>query len=148
MIANWIHITLVHIAVIGTPWMTYRVFSHRQDPMDSSTWKNTYSWLIILAAITGVSYYTGPDTAEWAKETLVAYPLEQVENHGLWGRVAMVLQVIIGLLGIMGWASIFQEEKPDRRISSILIVLLLINTLIIIYTAHLGGLIRRMDLIQ
>ncbi len=126
--------------------MAYRVFIHRKVPMDSKPWKNTFSGLIILAIITGVAYYTGPETAEWTKQVLASFPQDQVEDHALWGRVAMVIQVITGILGIMGWASILQEEKPDSRISILLIVLLIINTLVILYTAHLGGMIRRMDL--
>ena len=147
MIANWIHIVIVHVAVIGTPWMAYRVFMHRQVPMDTKPWKSTYSGLIVLAVITGIAYYTGPETADWTKQVLVSFPQDQVEDHALWGRVAMVIQVITGLLGVMGWASVLQEEKPDRKIYIILIVLLIVNTLIIMYTAHLGGMIRRMDLI-
>ena len=146
MIANWIHIIIVHVAVIGTPWMAYRVFIYRKTPMDTKPWKSTFSGLIILAIITGVAYYTGPETADWTKQVLVSFPQDQVEDHALWGRVAMVIQVITGILGIMGWASILQEEKPDSKISSFLIVLLTINTLVIMYTAHLGGIIRRMDL--
>ena len=114
--------------------------------MDAKPWKGTFSGLIFLAAITGIAYYTGPETADWTKEVLASYPQDQVEDHAFWGRVAMVIQVIAGLLGFMGWASILQEEKPDRRISIILIALLIINTLVILYTAHLGGMIRRMDL--
>ena len=147
MLANWIHIVIVHVAVIGTPWMAYRVFIHRQVPMDAKPWKGTFSGLIVLAVITGVAYYTGPETADWTKQVLGSFPQEQVEDHAFWGRVAMVIQVITGLLGVMGWASILQEEVPDRRISILLILLLIINTVVIIYTAHLGGMIRRMDLL-
>ena len=147
MIANWIHIVIVHVAVLGTPWLAYRVFIHRKMPMDSKEWKGTYSGLLVLALIAGLAYYTGPEAADWTKEVLTAYPQDRVEDHALWGRVAMVIQVIAGLLGFMGWASILQEEKPDRRIAGILIVLLVINTLVMLYTAHLGGFIRRMDLV-
>ncbi|MEM8486453.1 MAG: hypothetical protein AAF564_12960 [Bacteroidota bacterium] len=114
--------------------------------MDGKPWKGTFSGLIFLAAITGVAYYTGPEAADWTKQILNDFPQDQVEDHAFWGRVAMVIQVITGLLGVMGWASILQEEKPDHKISSFLMVLLVVNTLVILYTAHLGGLIRRMDL--
>ena len=146
MIANWIHIIIVHFAVIGTPWLAYMVLVNRKVPMDSKPWKVTFTGLIILAIVTSVSYLTGPETSDYAKQVLVSFPQEQVEDHALWGRITFVIQVVAGLIGVMGWASILQEEKPDRRIASILIVLLIINTLFIIYTAHLGGLIRRMDL--
>ncbi len=146
MFANWVHIVIVHVAVLGTPILAYRVFAHRKEPMDSKSWKGTFSGLIFLAAIAGIAYYTGPETADWTKQVLSDFPQDQVEDHALWGRVAMVIQVIAGFVGIMGWASILQEEQPDRRIYWIVLVLLLANTLVMLYTAHLGGMIRRMDL--
>ncbi len=146
MIANWIHIIIVHFAVLGTPWLAFRVLAFRKAPMDTKPWKGTFSGLIILAMITTVAYLTGPETANWTKQAILSFPQEQVENHALWGRIAFVIQVITGLIGVMGWATILQEEKPDRRIYSFLMVLLIINTFIILYTAHLGGMIRRIDL--
>jgi len=146
MIANWIHVMIVHVAVLGTPWLAYRTWSHRQMPMDTQPWKDTYSGLIILGGMTALAYFTGPDTADWVKEVLAAYPQERVEDHALWGRIAFVIQGIIALLGVMGWASILQEEKPDTRIRIPLMALLILNTFLLLYTAHLGGFIRRADL--
>jgi hypothetical protein len=147
VIANWIHIIIVHLAVIGTPWLAYRVWAHRQTPMDARPWKGTFSGLIILAAIAGIAYFTGPETAEWTKQILASFPQDRVEDHAFWGRIAFVIQVVAGLIGIMAWSSILQEEQPDRRIPGLLLVLLIINTLVMLYTAHLGGMIRRMDLL-
>ena len=146
MIANWIHIVIVHLAVIGTPWLAYRAWVYRQEPLDTKPWKGTYSALLILTVITGIAYFTGPEASEWTKQVLTDFPQDQVEDHALWGRIAFVIQGLTGLLAVMGWTSILQEEKPDRRIASILMVLLVVNTLVILYTAHQGGLIRRMDL--
>lgn len=146
MLANWIHIVIVHFAVIGTPWLACRVLVNRKTPMDTKPWKITFTGLIVLAVITGIAYITGPETSDYTKQVLDSFPQDQVEDHALWGRITFVIQVIAGLIGIMGWASILQEEKPDRRIAGILIVLLIINTLFIIFTAHMGGLIRRIDL--
>lgn len=115
--------------------------------MDDSAWKTTFSGLIILAAVTAVAYFTGPETADYTKEIIDSFPQDHVEDHALWGRIAFVIQVLTGLLGIMGWASILQEEKPASFIPRILIVLLLLNSFVLLYTAHLGGLIRRMDML-
>jgi hypothetical protein len=146
MIANWIHVMIVHLAVIGTPWLLYRIWIARKLPMDGVAWKVNFSGLLILGVIASVAYFTGPRAADWTKEILDNYPQDLVENHALLGRVALVIQVIGALLGVMGWASILQEEKPDKRISTVLLLLLGVNTAVILYTAHLGGLIRRMDL--
>lgn len=146
MIANWIHVMVVHLAVIGTPWLAYRVLVHRKEALDSKQWKNTYSALLFLGAIAGIAYFTGPKAADWTKQVLATYPQDHVEDHALWGRIAFVIQGLTALIGIMGWASVLQEEKPDKRIPIILMVLLTINTLVMVYTAHLGGLVRRIDL--
>ena len=110
-------------------------------------WKHTYTGLIFLALITTASYFTGPEAADWTKTILDPYPQELVEDHALWGRVSFVIQVITGLLGVMGWASILQEEKPPKIIAIVLLILLIMNTIVILYTAHMGGLIRRDDLV-
>lgn len=147
MIANWIHIILVHFTIIGTPWLLYRVITHRGTPIDSKPWKVNFSGLIVLTVITAVSYFTGPEAADWTKQSLVPFPQDLVEDHALWGRISFVIQGVAGLLGVMGWASILQEEKPYHLIPTILIVLLIVNTLVILYTAHLGGMVRRPDII-
>ena len=147
MLANWVHIVIVHLGILGTPWLAYRVFSHGKSPLNSKAWRHTFIALILLAIIVSIAYITGPEAADWTKEIMTSYPQDQVEDHALWGRIAFVIQGIIGLLGIMGWVSIYQEELPDRRIAVILKVLLIINILVLFYTAHLGGFIRRMDLL-
>lgn len=146
MTANWIHIVIVHFSIIGTPWLWYQVLKHRKLSMDAKPWKVTFSGLIILTAITAIAYFTGPETADWTKQVLASFPQDHVENHALWGRIAFVIQVLTGLIGIMGWMSILQEEKPASFIPNLLIFLLFINTFVLMYTAHLGGLIRRLDL--
>jgi bacteriorhodopsin len=148
MVANWVHVIIVHVAVIGTPLLLWLVLSQRQLPMDSKQWRNTFIALIIVGIVAGIAYFTGPEAADWVKVALDSYSQDLVEDHALWGRVSFVIQVITALVGVMGWASIVQEETPDKRISIILIVLLTINTIVMLYTAHLGGLIRRIDLLQ
>lgn len=146
MIANWIHVMVVHIAVIGTPWLLYRVLTQRKLSLDSKQWKGNYSILIVLGIIAASAYFTGPEAADWTKQVVASYSQDLVEDHALWGRIAFVIQAIAALIGIMGWASILQEEMPHKKIPLILIILLTVNTLVMLYTAHLGGLIRRIDL--
>lgn len=149
MLANWIHIVLVHLPVLATPYLAYlaiRNILNSGQEMDSQPWKVTYTGIIALTVLTSIAYFTGPEAADWTKTVLEDYPQDHVENHALWGRIAFVVQVLIGLLGIMCWASILQEEKPNAKIGVVMAILLVVNTLVIIYTAHLGGMIRRVDL--
>lgn len=146
MLANWIHIVVVHIVVLGTPWLAYRTISERNTALNAKTWKFNYSGLILLALVSAIAYFTGPEASHYVKEVLTHFPQDLVEDHAFWGRVAFVIQVVLGLIGVMGWASILQEEIPDKRMVILTIIFLIINTLILIYTAHLGGYIRRIDL--
>lgn len=146
MIANWIHIAIVHFAVIGTFWLLYRVLKQKKTPLESKPWKETYSATILIGVLATIAYFSGPEAADYLKANVNSYPQDLVENHALWGRIAFVIQVITALIGIMGWASILQEEKPDSRIWIILIALLTANSLVMIYASHLGGQIRRLDL--
>lgn len=147
MLANWIHIVIVHLAVIGTPYLAYRIWTHRDQSMDAASWRASFTGLIVLNILTAIAYFTGPEAAEWTKVVLEPFPQDHVEDHALWGRISWVVQGVTGLLAIMGWASIWQEEVPDRRIGPAIIFLLALNTFLIVYTAHLGGMIRRMDLL-
>jgi uncharacterized membrane protein len=146
MLANWIHIVIVHLAVIGTPWLLYRTWVHRKKPLAGNHWKGNYTGVLVLGIVASIAYYTGPQAADYTKQILDSYSQDLVEDHALWGRVAFVIQVVAALLGIMGWASILQEEKPYGKLPLLLGVLMLLNTVVIFYTAHLGGLIRRLDL--
>lgn len=147
MWANWIHIMIVHLAVIGTPYLLYRVIAFRKHPLDEKKWRANYIGLILLGISSALAYFTGPEAADWIKAILPSYSQELVEDHALWGRASFVILVIAAFIGIMGLASTLQDEKPYAQIPIILIVLLAINTILILYTAHLGGMIRRLDLV-
>lgn len=146
MYSAYIHLVSVHISVLGTPLLLIWVISNLKM-QSNNQWKWIYSTGILLAILTSLSYFTGPATADWVKILLSTYPQNLVENHALWGRFGFIVQILIGLMGIMALANALQDEKPYKSIAYILLFLLIINTFILVYTAHLGGLIRRPDLI-
>jgi uncharacterized membrane protein len=111
------------------------------------TWKRIFGVSLLLTIFTSISYFTGPATADHVKTILQNYPQDLVENHALWGRIAYILQVFSGLISITGLSSLFQDEKPSPKLPLILLIINLISVLILIYTAHLGGIIRRPDLL-
>jgi len=145
MFPNLLHIITVHIPVILTPVLAVWMFPNLKNQSDR-TWKWIYAASILLAIVASISYFTGPATADHIKSVIQNYPQDLVENHALWGRITFILQVFSGLIGIMALSGYLQGEKPSQKLPYILFVLLLINTLILLYTAHLGGMIRRPDL--
>lgn len=146
MYAAYLHLVSVHIPVLGTPLLLIWVISNLK--MQSIVrWKWIYSMSILLAVLTSLSYFTGPATADWVKMHLATYPQNTIENHALWGRFGFIFQIFIGLIGVMALSNAIQDEKPYKSIPYLLVFLLIINTFVLVYTAHLGGLIRRIDLL-
>jgi hypothetical protein len=111
------------------------------------TWKQIYAVAIVMAIITSISYFTGPATAEHVKIVLQNYSQDLVESHALWGRIAFIVQIFAGLIGIMGSIKLPTRGKTFSKITVYLVCFTpykCIDTLL--YTAHLGGMIRRPDL--
>lgn len=110
--------------------------------------KLLYWSTLALAILTSLTYFSGPGTADWVKGHFNGYSQELLENHALWGRLGFLSSILIGLPGLMALINYAQGEKPHRSIPMLILILILINTFIFIYTTHLGGLIRRPDLLQ
>lgn len=137
---------IVHIPVLGTPILLFLGWKATQSK-DIATYKSFYWFTLLISLFSVFVYFTGPQTAEWIKIQLTKYPQELVENHALWGRFAFIGNIFSGILALMAILNYAQEEKPHKYLPWILIFILAINIIILIYTAHLGGLIRRPDLV-
>jgi NADH:ubiquinone oxidoreductase subunit 4 (subunit M) len=137
----------VHLTVLGTPILLVWLMTYFRNKNESQL-KWIYRMGILLVFITSLSYFTGPSTADWVKNNIANYPQDLVENHALWGRIAFILQIFSALIGIMAISSYWQDEIPSKKLPYVLALILLVNTIILIYTAHLGGSIRRPDFIQ
>ena len=106
-----------------------------------------FYWVTLFISLFAfAAYFTGPGTAEWIKTKIDLYPQQLVENHALWGRFGFIGSVLSGIFALMAIMNYTQGEIPHKSIPWILSALLIINFLIYIYTAHLGGMIRREDL--
>ena len=145
MVNSWWHIISVHIPVVGTPILLIWAIAN-MGVQNAANWKWIYTTGFLLAIVTSISFFTGPSAADWVKLHLENYPIDLVENHALWGRFAFIVQILIGLLSIMAISNYAQNEKTDVKIPFIFLFLLTVNVILLIYTAHLGGMIRRPDL--
>ena len=141
-----LHIMFVHLPVLGTPLLLFLGWKAVRSK-SISNYKFFYWLTLITSLLTVTVYFTGPQTAEWIKIHLLEYPKELVETHALWGRFAFIGGVFSGILGLMAIMNYAQDEKPHKSIPWILIIVLVLNVFILMYTAHLGGMIRRPDLL-
>lgn len=113
----------------------------------TTDYKKFYWGSLLLAIVASIAYFTGPSTADWVKEHIAIYSKELVENHALCGRFGFTSSILSGVLSIMAIANYAQKEKPHKAIPWMVFFIILLNILIFSYTAHLGGLIRRPDLV-
>jgi len=139
------HIILVHIPIVVTPILVYIGWKAFQSKT-TKDYKIFYWFVLVASLLTVAVYFTGPQTAEWVKTHVTNYPQELVENHALWGRFVFIGSVFAGVLALMAVLNYAQEEIPHKAIPWILMLLLVLNILLLLYTAHLGGMIRRPDL--
>ena len=146
MFADFLHIILVHIPVFGSlilPFLGWRALSNK----DIKAYKAFYWGSILLAFFAAIAYFSGADTAIWLKDHYDAYNLTLVENHALWGRIGFILSVFGGLIGVIGVSAYAQEEKPHKITPYLLFFISLCLAILLLYVAHLGGLIRRPELV-
>ncbi len=146
MTQAWIHILIVHIPVLGSFLVVFLGIRAIQTTQVAAY--KTFYWSSFFIAITAsIAYFSGPETATWVQDHMTHFSKEIIENHALWGRIGFSVAVLSGLVGIMAIANYAQEEKPHKSIPWILLGISVMVFLIFLYTAHLGGSIRRPDLV-
>ncbi len=142
----WVHIIVVHIPVLGTGLLVYMglksVYSLEEKRLKSFYWSS-----LLVAIFASLAYFTGPSTADWVKNSFSNYPQDLVENHALWGRFGFTISILSALLGVMAISNYAQDEPPHKAIPWVLLSIQILLLVLFIYTAHLGGLIRRPDLL-
>lgn len=99
-----------------------------------------------MAITAAIAYFTGPGTADWLKSLPQTFNKELIENHALWGRFTFMAAMLTGLIGLMNRVQKNEEEHPAKTLYFIQFILVIISLCLIMYTAHLGGAIRRPDL--
>ncbi|MEL6822758.1 MAG: hypothetical protein AAFP70_13430 [Calditrichota bacterium] len=145
MWTTWLHLIVVHVPVLFSPLaLFFLVRAMRSKAIPD--YQLAYSFVIIAALTSAAAYFTGPGAADWLSEILT---LEQnlLEDHALWGRVAFTVMLIAGVMALMAILAYFQEETPHPALSWGIAVLIFISSLMLIWTAHLGGLLRRPELV-
>ncbi len=108
-------------------------------------YKMAYGLVLISAAASVTAYFTGPPAAEWLSGVLT---LDQVwiEDHALWGRVAFTIMALAGAASLVALLAYWQDEQPHASLPWVVGGLTLLAFAAMVWTAHLGGLIRRPEL--
>ena len=144
MWATWLHVMVVHVPVILTPVGLLLLFRATRSARESD-FKLAYTVILVASIAAIVAYLTGPQAAEFLQE-IIELDQDSVEDHGLWGRVAFTVMVLAGAGALLAIIAYLQEEEPHAAIAWVVIGLSILATGLLIWTAHLGGLLRRAEL--
>lgn len=144
MLWSWLHVILVHVPVILAPLgafvliMAIKSHSRRE-------FKFAYSLILISTALSGLAYFTGPLAAEFL-DPITSISQDALENHALWGRIAFTLMMMAGAGALIPILNYLQEEEPHPLLVYAVLTLTMLSFAMLVWTAHLGGLLRRPEL--
>jgi hypothetical protein len=105
----------------------------------------TYIGSAIFAAI---AYYSGPDSVEYMQslDSWNEAVNVQAELHALWGQGSFLGMVVLGLGSMMALLGYVQGQPPSKWLVRGLLLAGLVLFVVLVWTAHEGGVIRRPEM--
>jgi hypothetical protein len=143
-----LHIALVHGPVVACV-LTVVLFGLALCWQDERLQKLCYVVFLGCALLTAVAYYTGPGAYEiyqsydWFSETMQA----RTEDHAVMGRNSFVGMVLLGLGSLVALLGYAQGQPPAKPLRWGVFGIALALALLLIWTSHEGGLIRRLEIL-
>jgi len=144
MNAAQIHLMLNHVPVIGvilgTLLLVVGIVMRSRDVV-----RVTFGLLVLVALSSVVVYLTG-EPVEHMIERLPGVDHDTLEAHEEFSLPATVVMVITGLVALVGLIRYRRAERVPRGFAIVTLVLAIIASGMMGWTAHLGGLIRHEEL--
>lgn len=139
-----LHVLVVHLPVVGC-LAALVLLAIGEWKRSELVFQIACGFLIACALLSAVAYYSGPAAYEQL-ETVLAAEKNLVDNHAVLGRAAFVGMVVVGVAALQALLQFLQDEKPSRWLRRALLVLTLAMCGLFVWTAHLGGLIRHVEI--
>jgi uncharacterized membrane protein len=106
----------------------------------------TAVWIFLAASIITVPVYLTGDAAKEAVEHLAGTSESMTHNHEEMAEKAFIASIVMGIVSILGLLLGKANRKIPGWMTGLILVIGLIVGLLMIYTANLGGKIRRPEL--
>jgi uncharacterized membrane protein len=138
--AAHLHIALVHIPVVLIPTATILLaLGVRRRSVSLS--QVAFS-LCCVAAVVGIGAFLLGEGAEELVEHLPGISEDTIEEHEEIAEFAVWSLGIAGFLSLLGLFGIFRNGVPQRAISLMTLLVAVISSGALVYTAYEGGKIR------
>ena len=144
MSAAHLHLMLNHIPLLGLLFgvvlLAYGLWRGSEDVQKASL------GLLAIAGLSAIAVYLTGEPAEEVVEGLAGVSYDAIEAHEEWGLYALIAGIATGVLALgallLGWL----RERLGRGTVVLTLVLALLSSGLIGYTANLGGKISHPEL--
>lgn len=145
MIWSWLHVVIVHLPVFASVASTFLLWKALRSQYHLRI-QNALLWVMITALSASLAYFTGAPSADYL-QTVMEINQAHIEDHAIFGRIAFVVMAFSGAGALAAQLNFLQEEEPPKALLWAVLICCLLASLILLWTAHLGGSLRRPDFI-
>ena len=144
MTAAEIHLALNHVPalgiIIGAVLLGYGLWRHEEGVQTASL------GLLAVAGLAAIPVYLSGEPAEEIVEGLAGVSHEAIEAHETWAQYALISALLTAFGGLGALLARARDADLFGRIARGTLVLSLIASLLMIYTANLGGKVHHQEL--
>lgn len=130
-----LHLALTHVPVVGILLglllLAYAIFTNKPQVIRAS-----WAVFVMCGLVALVVYFTG-EAAEELIETKRGLSEALIEPHEEAGLFAVISAIVLGALAGLGL--LFNRQEISKLFSSIILVVALLTSGIMVWTANLGG---------
>lgn len=144
MTAAHIHLALNHIPVLGTLFGALLLASGLWRGYETVQ-KASLGLLVVVGAVAVAVYLTG-EPAEEIVEGVAGVSHDAIEVHESWGWYAFLASIVTGLASLGALLYGWSQRSLARWSVQLVLVLSLLTTGVMLYTANLGGKVHHPEL--
>lgn len=143
---NWIHVHLIlsHVPVLGCIFgvflLIFALIRSNRDLLIASL------WIFLLSALIGVPTFTSGERSEGMAERLPGVSKSVTDAHEETAEVAFWGLEALGILSLGALAQIHRNRRIPRWLGSLTLVTAVAVSILLGWTANLGGQIRHTEI--
>ena len=140
-----LHLLTSHASVAGAAaTLVILLFALRSG--SGEVYRLAYGFLFGTAAVALVAFLSGPAAYD---ALAVSFPLLEkpfVEEHAVLGNAAFIVLILVAVIAFASLRSRPKGAAPTRLERRVLLLGLLVACVLLVWSAHLGGLIRHPEI--